>query len=134
MSYIPTTNQLPSDRKFGLTFGSILLAIALLPLWHSEPILRWALFLGVPLLILGVLSPHLLHPLNQKWMQLALLLHTIISPLLLGLLFYGVFTPIGLFLRWRGKNILCLQLEPEQKSYWIFRKSTISSQSFRNQF
>ena len=120
----------PSDRGFGLTVGCILLAILLVRLglawWLSGPVepgwVDYALGgVGLPLVILGLIAPAILAPLNRGWNKLGLLLFKVVNPIVLGLIFLLTIVPIGLLLRAFGKDPLRLAFEPDAKSYWITR-------------
>lgn len=119
-----------TDRGFGLTVGGILLAIALLRVglgwWGSGEItlgwFEWTLGgIGAALVVLGLIAPTLLAPLNKAWMKLGLLLFKVVNPIVLGLIFLVTIVPIGLLLRAFGKDPLRLKFEPDAKSYWITR-------------
>ena len=110
-----------SDRNFGLTFAVILGVVALWPLWYGDMIRLWA---GIPaalFLLAALIFPRLLSPLKMLWMRFGLLLHAIITPLVMGLIFYLAVTPTGLILRAMGKDPLRLKRDPDAKSYWILR-------------
>ncbi|MGI9489817.1 MAG: SxtJ family membrane protein [Geminicoccaceae bacterium] len=120
-----------SDRSFGLTVGGILLAIVLVrlgfQLWRSGAVtLGWFELtlggIGIVLLVMGLVAPSLLAPLNRGWMKLGLLLFTIVNPIVLALIFLVTVVPIGLALRAFGKDPLRLRFEPDAKSYWIERE------------
>ncbi|MGH7412618.1 MAG: SxtJ family membrane protein, partial [Candidatus Rokuibacteriota bacterium] len=73
-------------------------------------------------LTLALVRPRTLAPLNRLWLRLGLVLHACISPVILGLLFYGTVAPIGLLLRLFGKDVLRLRFEPASPTYWIERR------------
>lgn len=119
-----------SDRGFGLTVGGILLAILLVRIglgwWSSGAValgwVEWVLGgVGLPLILLGLVAPATLAPLNRGWTKLGLLLFKIVNPIVLGLIFLVTIIPIGLLLRAFGKDPLRLKFDPEAKSYWIPR-------------
>ncbi|MEM8949643.1 MAG: SxtJ family membrane protein [Pseudomonadota bacterium] len=119
-----------SDRGFGLTVGAILLAIVLVRLtlewWRTGGVtFGWFEYIlggiGIALLVMGLVLPSVLAPLNRAWMKLGLLLFTIVNPIVLGLIFLVTIIPIGLALRLFGKDPLRLRFEPDAKSYWIER-------------
>ena len=119
-----------TDRGFGLTVGGILLVIALVRVglgwWSSGAVhfgwFEWALGgVGAALLVLGLIAPSILAPLNKAWTKLGLLLFKIVNPIVLGLIFLVTIVPIGLLLRAFGKDPLRLKFEPETTSYWITR-------------
>lgn len=112
-----------SDRKFGITIGLILLAFSLWPVLRgtSGPNL-WLLGPAVGLLATTWLKPTWLGPLNHAWFKLGLVLNGVVSPIVMGLLFYGAVVPIALILRRNGKDLLQLALQPEAETYWIPRE------------
>lgn len=114
--------DLPSNRSFGFTIGLVLLLIALFPLFMGETRIHGGAFVVGSLFALAAMAfPHWLTPLNRAWMKLGMLLGKIISPIALGILFYGVFTPMGALARAFGKDLLRLKKDPEATSYWIPR-------------
>lgn len=111
-----------SDRFFGLTFFVVFLIIALWPLLgHNQIRLP---FLGIALGFLGIalIAPVLLGPLNRLWLKFGALLHTITSPIILGIMFFLVILPIGLIMRLLGKDFLRLRFDNSAPSYWIRRE------------
>ena len=110
-----------SDRSFGLLFAVIFLAFGLWPLLAAAAP-RWsALVVAAVFLSLAVLRPTSLAPLNRLWFRLALLLHRIVNPVVMGLLLYLVFTPVGLICRALGMDLLNRKLDPAARSYWLRR-------------
>jgi hypothetical protein len=110
-----------SDRKFGLTVGALLAAASLLPLLHHRAPHVWLLILGAALVVLGATFPAALTGLNRAWFKLGLALNVIVSPIVMGLLFYGAVVPVGWFLRKQGEDILALKSEPDALTYWTVR-------------
>lgn len=110
-----------SDRSFGLVFAGFFLIVALLPLLHGGPVRLWALAVAAVFMAAAFLTPRLLHPLNWVWFKFGLLLHHIVSPVVMALMFYGAILPMALLLKLLGKDLLRLKREPEASSYWIQR-------------
>lgn len=124
-----------SDRSFGFVFAIFFLIIALLPLLQNHEIRNWALVLSAIFGLTALLMPAILAPLNSLWTKFGFLLHLIVSPLALGVLFYGVVVPTGLILRLWGKNLLNLRFDPNAESYWIKRDPPgPDADSLNNQF
>jgi len=124
-----------SDRSFGFVFGVMFAVIACLPLLHGHFPRWWALGVGGAFAIVALIRPQLLHPLNRAWLFFGRLLHRVVSPLVLSIVFFVSVTPIGWFMRWRGKDLLSLKRQPDLKSYWIDREpSPPDAQSMRNQY
>lgn len=113
--------ELGSNRNFGLVFSGVFAFLAVWPLIrHGESIRWWALGPSVVFLGLALFADHLLTPLNKLWFRFGLLLHSVVAPLVMGLLFYGAVTPVAFVLRLTGKDLLRLSRNDE-KSYWIER-------------
>lgn len=113
---------LPSDRSFGITFVVVFSLLAAWQAWHE----RWvaaSIFAGLALLALAValVRPAALRPLNRAWMRFGALLHRIVSPVVLGAMFFTVFTPLGFFMRLFGYDPMRRSLDRAAPSYWIAR-------------
>ena len=111
-----------SERFFGLTFVVVFLVIGLWPLIHGNSPRPWALALAALLLGVALLAPRLLRPANAWWLKFGALLHSITSPIILGVMFYLLITPIGLVMRLSGKDLLRQKSDPDSQSYWIRRE------------
>jgi hypothetical protein len=111
-----------SDRAFGFVFAGVFLLIAGWPLFHAQAPRWWALGVAVGFMLVALLRPALLAGLNRQWMKLGILLGKVVSPIALGILFYGVITPLGTLLRLAGKDPLRLKHDASAESYWIRRK------------
>jgi len=112
-------------------------ALALLALingWHDERLWRWELAAAVLFLLAAGIKPSSLHPLNLIWMKLGLLLHRIVNPIVMGLLFFGTIWPTGLVMRLRGRDLLRLKREPASDTYWIAREPGPQPETMRDQF
>jgi Family of unknown function (DUF5989)/Saxitoxin biosynthesis operon protein SxtJ len=110
-----------SDRSFGLVFAAVFALLGALPLLSGGQIRWWALAVGGGFAAVAGARPSALGPLNRAWLRVGLRLGAATSPVILGALFYGVVTPIGLVMRWRGSDLLRLRPEPGRDSYWIRR-------------
>jgi hypothetical protein len=123
------------DRTFGLVMALVLAAVTALNAWHSGRLWPWSGGLAVLLLAAAVFRPSALHPLNLIWMKFGLLLHKVVNPVVMALLFYGTVLPTGLIMRWMGKDLLRLKREPDAASYWIVRQPPgPSPETLRDQF
>ena len=98
--------KISSNRSFGLVFFVVFLIIALWPLLNSGQIRIWSLCISLLFLILGIMNSKLLAPINSLWAKLGILLGSIISPIVMGFIFFAVVTPIGFLMRIIGKNLL----------------------------
>ncbi|MGY8961232.1 MAG: SxtJ family membrane protein, partial [Alphaproteobacteria bacterium] len=93
----------------------------------------WALGVAALFVLIALVRPGLLKPLNLIWFKFGLLLHKIVNPVIMGLLFYVTIMPIGLILRLCGKDVLNLRINKNAATYWI-RREPVESDSMRNQF
>jgi len=124
-----------SDRTFGLVFATLFFVVAALPLLRDAPWRTWSLIVALVLLGISLFAPRLLAPLNLIWTRFGLLLNRIVSPVVLGVLFYGVVMPTGLLMRLFGKDPLRLKFNPQARSYWIERTPPgPDAASLKNQF
>ena len=120
-----------SNKSFGLVFFVVFLLISLYPLLNDENIRLWSLIVSIIFLVLGILNSVLLSPLNKLWFKFGILLGKIISPIIMGIIFFLVVTPIGLIMRLLGKDVLNLKYN-KSKSYWI--EKTGPKSKMKNQF
>ncbi len=126
--------ELPSNKKFGFFFTFIFAAAA--AYFYNSENMTWSLvFVAISFifLLITMISDSLLLPLNKLWMRFGFLLGMIISPLVLGLIFFGLFTPIATLMRLSGRDQLRLKFY-NKSSHWILRSDPIKSDSFKNQF
>jgi hypothetical protein len=123
-----------SDRTFGLVMAAALALLALINGWHHGRLWPFELAAAVALLLAAGLRPSSLHPLNLVWMKLGLLLHKIVNPIVMGLLFFGTIWPTGLIMRMRGRDLLRLKREPASDTYWIVREPGPQPDTMRDQF
>jgi Saxitoxin biosynthesis operon protein SxtJ len=125
----------PSNRKFGLTLGGILAVIAIIKAIERSP---WGVVWGVlavALIGFALLRPSLLTTPNRLWLKLGLLLHRIVNPIIMAILFYGTILPVGLLMRACGKDPLRLKLDQGAASYWLPRSDERpQSEAMRQQF
>jgi hypothetical protein len=124
-----------SDRSFGLVMAAALSAVTLLNVWHSGRLWPWTGGLAALFLAAGLLRPAILHPLNLIWLRFGLLLHKVVNPIMMALLFYGTVLPTGLVVRMMGKDLLRLKRQPDADSYWIVRQPPgPSPETMKDQF
>ena len=114
--------DLPSNRNFGIVFFIIFLAIALWPLLNQNEIRFWSLIISIIFLILGIINSKVLTPLNKIWFKFGILLGTIVSPIVLGFVYFMFVVPTGYIMRFLGKDILNLKKDSNIKTYWINKK------------
>ena len=123
--------KISSNKSFGIVFFIVFILIALYPLLNDQEIRLWALIISAVFLILGLLKSKLLTPLNKLWFRFGIFLGKIISPIIMGFIFFLVVTPIGLIMRLLGKDVLNLKYNKE-RSYWIEKDGPKSK--MKNQF
>lgn len=124
-----------SNRSFGVALTIVFVVVGLYPLVAGRPPRFWLLAVAAILLALSLVMPRLLTPLNRLWSHLGKRLHVIVTPLIMGLLFYVVVLPTGLILRGLKKDPLRLRFRPDAESYWIIREpGTLGPETMRNQF
>lgn len=131
----PAKVQGSSDRAFGIVFTVVFALIGLWPLLDGGSVNVWWLLAAGAVLALALVRPSLLAIPNRLWTRFGLLLHSVTSPVILGLLFFVTVTPMGLAMRAFGKDPLRLRFEPDQKSYWIERRPPgPAPETMKNQF
>lgn len=124
-----------SDRAFGLVFAVLFAVVGLFSVPFGGAVRWWALGIGAAFLAASVLAPRVLAPLNRVWTRFGLLLHTIVSPVVLGFMFFLVVTPTGLLMRLFRKDPLRLRFDPEARTYWVERDPPgPAPEGFRDQF
>jgi hypothetical protein len=124
-----------ADRSFGLVMTVALAAVTALNAWHSGKLWPWTGGLAALFVAAALLRPSVLHPLNLVWLRFGLLLHKVVNPVVMALLFYGTVLPTGLIMRLMGKDLLRLKRQPDADSYWIVRRPPgPSPETMRDQF
>ena len=123
--------KINSNRSFGIVFFVVFFLIALYPLIYNEEIRIWSLIISLIFLILGLINSRILNPLNKLWFKFGILLGKIVSPIIMGIIFFLVVTPIGFIMRILGKDLLNLKFNAN-KSYWI--EKTGPKSKMKNQF
>ena len=123
-----------SDRAFGFVFVVVFSIVGLWPLTAGEPPRVWALAMAGALLAVALIRPRLLRRPNRLWTQFGLLLHKLVNPIVLGVLFYGVITPFGLARRLVLRDPLGLAFDRQAESYWIRRDPGPAPETMTQQF
>jgi len=123
--------KIGSNRSFGIVFSIVFLLISLYPLINGENLRLWSLIISIVFLILGIINSNLLKPLNKLWFKFGLLLGKIISPFVMGIIFFVVVTPIAILMRLLRKDLLNLKFN-KNSSYWI--QKTGPKSKMKNQF
>jgi hypothetical protein len=110
-----------SDRSFGLTMAAVFALIGLVSLIAHGSWRLWPFAVALFFLLPALWMPRMLRPLNRAWLRFGLLLHRIVSPIVLGIMFFLVITPMALMMRLVGKDLLRRRLDERAESYWIER-------------
>jgi hypothetical protein len=106
-------------RRFGLVVGGAFLVLGAISRWRGHPVASIVLWsIGGALVAGGLLIPSFMGPVHRAWMKLALALSRITTPILMGLIYFGLFTPMGILRRLLGRNAL---VRPPGESFWISR-------------
>ena len=124
-------NILPSNRNFGIVFFVVFLIISFWPLLNDGNIKVWSIILAIFFLILGLINSKILTPLNIVWYKFGILLGSVVSPIVMGIVFFAAVTPTSLLMKIFGKNLLGLK-KNNKRSYWIERSQIKSKMN--NQF
>ena len=114
-----------SNRSFGLLFFIVFLGFSLWPITKGESLNIYLIFISLIFLILGTINSKLLSPLNKTWIKFGEVLGTLIAPIIMGLVYFVVLTPISLIVRTFGKDLIGLKFSKKQDTYWIKRKKNI---------
>ena len=118
---------MPSDRSFGWTFTGVFTLVALF-----QP---WVLALAAATALVTMIRAHWLAPFKSAWMKFGELLHHVVSPVMLGAIYFGVFTPVAIVMRAFGRDAMCRRFEPARPSYWVRRDPPgPPDNSFRDMF
>ena len=123
--------KIGSNKSFGIVFFIVFFIIALFPLIYNSEIRIWAVIISLIFLILGLINSKILTPLNKAWFKFGIFLGKIISPLIMGIIFFLVVTPIGMLMKMLKKDLLNLKFN-KHKSYWIEKSEPKSK--MKNQF
>ena len=123
--------KISSNRSFGIVFFIVFLLIALYPLLKGSDLRIWSLVISFIFLILGLINSKILTPLNRLWFKFGLLLGKFVSPLIMGIIFFVVVTPIGIIMRLLNKDLLNLKYN-KKETYWINKSGPKSK--MKNQF
>ena len=118
--------KISSNRSFGIVFSIFFLLVAFYPLLNDGPVYYWSLLISLTFLILGLLNSKILSPLNRLWFKFGILLGKVVAPIVMGIIFFLVITPISILLKIFGKDVLKLKFN-KNKTYWINKNDPKSS-------
>ena len=123
--------KIGSNKSFGIVFFIVFFLIATYPLINNQDVRLWFLLISFIFLILGLINSKILNPLNKLWFKFGIFLGKIVSPIVMGIIFFFVVTPTGIIMRFLGKDLLNLKYN-NNKSYWIEKNGPKSK--MKNQF
>lgn len=131
-----STPALPTDRSFGRTFTAVFALLAAWLAYRGSNYWMASLAVSGAFLLLSTVAAKLLHPLNVAWMWFGGILNRIVSPIVLGIIYFLVFTPVALVFKLRGRDLLNRQFEASRQSYWLHRSppGPDAERSFPRQF
>jgi hypothetical protein len=131
-----TANPPPSNRRFGIVFLVFFALLGAYHWWHNNRVYPYLFGLALLMGAAALLKPSLLAPYNRAWLRFSEILHRVVSPIVLGIMFFGVITPFGIVMRaLRNRDIMRRTYDPNASSYWIKREPPgPSPDSFSNQF
>ena len=123
--------KISSNKSFGIVFFIVFFLFGIWPVLTGNDARYWSISLSLIFLILGFLNSKLLSPLNRLWFKFGIILGNFIAPIIMGLVFFLVVTPIGLIMKLLGKDLINLK-KNKDKTYWIEKKEIKTS--MKNQF
>ena len=126
-----TELKIGSNKSFGIVFFIVFLLVAIYPLINNGELRIWSLIIAIIFLILGLINSKVLTPLNKLWFKFGVLLGKVVSPLIMGIIFFFVVTPTAFIMRIIGKDLLNLKFN-NKKTYWI--EKTGPKSKMKNQF
>ena len=119
-------DKISSNRSFGILFSIVFAIIAFWPTINGNPLRLWSIPISIIFLVLGLLNSKLLNPLNIVWVKFGELLGRIVAPIVMAIIYFIIVTPIGLFMRLIGKDLLNLKFS-KSNTYWIKREKKVGS-------
>ena len=122
----------PTEKSFGLVFSIVFLIVALYPLINSEGLRVWAFVVSIVFFLLAFIAPKILVFPNKLWFKFGLLISSILSPVVMALVYYVTVLPTGLIMRLLGKDLLKQKFDKNIESYWVKRSEPMGS--MKNQF
>jgi len=133
----PTITRAPapesSDPSFGAVFAVVFSLIGCWPFLYWQSPRWWALAIAAAFAVIALIRPQSLHPLNRLWHAFGRLLHKVVSPLVMGLIFFTIVTPTGWIMRFLGRDVLSLRRRPDLTTYWI-KRDLPPPEAMKNQF
>jgi len=131
------SDSLPSNRHFGFLFAGLFALLTAYSAYRDAAavtVYGW-LMASILVGIVSIVAPKLLMPFNKAWMKLGELMSNVVSPLVLGIIFFVLITPVALATRLFGRDELRLKENASLNSFWINRAPPgPTGESFKNQF
>lgn len=126
--------KLPSNQKFGYFFTLVFIIISIYFYFKEINILFYiSAIISIVFFLITSFRANILKPLNKLWMKFGLILGKIINPIIMGVIYFFIFSPIGILIRLFGRDELGLRLK-NKKTYWIKRNKELQTNSFKKQF
>ena len=110
--------KISSNRSFGIVFSIFFSLVGIYLLLNNSSVYYWSFLISLMFFILGLFNSKILGPLNQIWFKFGILLGKVVSPIVMGIIFFLVITPIAILLKIFGKDVLKLKLN-NNETYWI---------------
>ena len=123
--------KINSNKSFGIVFFIVFFIVSVFPLLHEGNVRIWSIIIAIIFLVLVLLNSKILTPLNRIWFRFGILLGSLVSPIVMSIVFFAVVTPISFMMKLFNKNLLTLKKD-NKSSYWI-NSSKIKSK-MKNQF
>lgn len=118
---MPNKTKLPPNHHIGILFTAVFALIAIWPMFFGQPPRYWSATICLATLLITILKPQWLTPFNRAWMKLGEMMSKVVNPIVLGVLFFLVITPIALIMRATGRDTLNRKIDPSASTYWIER-------------
>ena len=119
--------KMSSNRNFGLVFFVVFLILGFWPIINGGEIRIWLVTISLIFLVLGMMKSKLLTPLNKLWFKFGMILGAIVAPIVMGVVFFLVVTPIGFVMRIIGKDLLRKRFDKKKETYWIKRDKPVGT-------
>jgi len=126
--------KISSNRSFGIVFFTVFIIIGLWPLLNDNEIRVWSILIGTIFLVLGLMKSNLLTPLNKIWFKFGLVLGSIISPIVMGLVFFMIVTPTSYLMKLLNKDLLNNKFDKKKNSYWVNKSDEKNKSTMKQQF
>jgi len=125
-------NEIGSEKGFGFVFTIFFLIVCFYPIYFGNNINEWALYFSLTLFFITIVKPNLFKYPNKIWFKFSILLGSIVSPFVMGLIFFLTISPFGIIFRLINKDLLNQKIYKSKKTYWITRNKNL--QSMKNQY